>query len=145
MDLAGPFINPKRPNVPVEPLNSATLYIPLRPEDLHYAISHSAVHFGSEVLAYRDIHRDVLAAIALSRGLDDQGPRSLDLDLAFGKHRLHQLELGNRLAKLLPPPGVGDCLIEHANGGTGAQRRQINALLVQRLHHSREAAPRQST
>ena len=139
MNLASAFIDAECPDIAIKALDAKSLHVTLPAEDLYDPIGHPTTHLGCVIFAKRDFHRDVFAAIALARGFKAQGPRRLDFDLAISEHRLDQLKLADGASGLLALQRVAYGFVEHADGGAGRQRRQIDALLVQHLHHRPEA------
>ncbi len=76
---------------------------------------------------------------ALPRGVDDHAARRVGFGLAVGKHRLDQLELGDRLAELLAFQGIAQRILEHPLGDPHADRGDVQAALVEHLHRGLEA------
>ena len=65
--------------------------------------------------------RDVLAGVALARGVQHHAARGIDLGLAVGEHRLDELELGDRLAELLALERVAHRVVRSARSATPTQ------------------------
>ena len=142
MDLTGAFVDAEGADIAIEALDPPALDIALPAKDLHDLVGDAAAHLGGQVLAHRDIHGDVRARVALAGGLEDQGAGGGYVDLALGQHGLHQLVGGDGRAELLAFGGVPDRLVQHADRGAGREGGEIDALLVERLHHRAEPLPR---
>src|SRR6202790_421286 len=140
MNLACSLVDTEGAHIAVEAFDTAFLHPALSAENLHDLVGHPAAHFRRVIFAKGYVHRDVLAIVALTRGLQNHRPRGFDLDLAIGEHSLHELEFADRLAELTAFARIGDPLVEHPNGRPGEKRGEIDALLVQCLHHCSKAA-----
>ena len=107
--------------------------------DLHRAIGHPPAHLGGKELRARRLGTHIVAIVAKARGVEHHGARGIDLGLAVGEHRLHELKLGDRLAELLALDRVTQRIGEHALGGADADRRDVQPALVEHLHRRLEA------
>src|SRR5947209_8133650 len=93
--------------------------------DLHSTIGHASHHLGGEELAAGRLGRDVLAAILAAGGLLDHAARREGLRLRVGEHRLHELELGDRLPELLAFHCIAQGIIDQPLGHADTHRRNV--------------------
>ena len=107
--------------------------------DLHRAIGDAAAHFGREELGARRLGGDVAVLVAQPRRVEHHRARGIDFGLAVGKHRLHQLELGDWLAELPALERVGKRVGKHPVGGADTDRGDMQPPLVEHLHRRLEA------
>ena len=72
------------------------------------------------------------------RGLQQQGLRGQVFCPAVGQHRLHQLELGDRLAELASPKRVAHHLVDQTTRQPDGRGADVKATAVDRAHREFE-------
>src|SRR5688572_13064386 len=114
VDLTRSLIKAEQPHVSVEALDRIgdVAAVAGAAEDLHHPVGDPAAHLRGEVLAHGNFQGDVSTLVALARGVKDERSCGLDLDLAIGEHRLHQLEVGDWTLKLRARTRVAQGFVE---------------------------------
>ena len=103
------------------------------PKQVHRQRRHALGDFRREDLADRRFGEERLAGVAQARRVVDGEPRGFDVDRRARELVLHGLELGDRLAELLPLLRVLDGVIERAARQADHLRADADASLVQRF------------
>ena len=101
LDLARTFVQSEKPHVAIEALDGVLLHVTRTAVDLHAAVGNAADHFRRKKLAARCLHRDRFACVALACRIECHAAGGIDLGLAVGQHRLHELELPDGLVELI--------------------------------------------
>jgi hypothetical protein len=139
LDLRGALVDAEQAHVAVEALDRVVRDVAGAAVDLHRAVGDPADHLGGEVLAHRRLLRDARPLIAPARGRERQRLGGRALGLAVGEHRLDQLELGDRLAELAAPLGIGQAVPDQAARDADADPRHVQPPAVEHLHRGLEA------
>src|SRR5262249_35601036 len=138
LDLARALVEAEDAHGAVEALDAVVGDIAGAAEHLHRLVGDPADQPGGEVFRTCRFHRDVLAGVALPRGIEHDALCGVGLGLAVGQHALDELELGDLLAELLAPAGIVHALVDQAFGDADADAGNVEPAAVEHLHRDLE-------